>query len=44
MAEATDNLILEHLRAIRGNLDLLRDDVQDLKRRMTSMEAQIAQV
>lgn len=36
MADNTDNLVLEHLRAIRKTVDDTRFDVKDLKRRMAS--------
>jgi hypothetical protein len=37
MAEP-DNIVLEHLRHIRGVLDAVRDDMADLKSRMTTLE------
>jgi hypothetical protein len=36
--------VLEHLRYIRAAVDGLREDAQDLKRRMTSLEMQVAQL
>ncbi len=38
MADDTDNLVLEHLRYIRGRLDTVYNDVRDLKMRMTNLE------
>lgn len=34
----TENLVLEHLRHIRGKVDRIADDVKDLKVRMTHLE------
>ena len=38
MTDNTENLVLEHLRHIRGRVDQISDDVTDLKHRMTSLE------
>jgi hypothetical protein len=38
MSEGMDNLLLEHLRHIRGRVNQIADDVTDLKLRMTSVE------
>lgn len=38
MSENVENLLLEHLRHIRGRVDQIADDVTDLKHRMTSLE------
>jgi hypothetical protein len=35
MTDETANLILEHLRALRGGLDILRVDVRDIKVRLS---------
>ncbi len=40
MTEA-ENLVLEHLRYLRA-MDGLREDMSEVKRRMTSLESQIA--
>ncbi len=40
----TDNIILEHLRHIRGKVDKMGDDITDLKQRMTSLEVVMASV
>jgi predicted nuclease with TOPRIM domain len=44
MAEEPINLVLEHLRALRGDVTLLREDMQDVKRRLTSLEVAVAQI
>jgi predicted nuclease with TOPRIM domain len=41
MAE-TDNIILEHLRHIRGAVDGLRDDMREVKSRLGILENQYA--
>ena len=38
MSENVDNIILEHLRHIRGRVDQVADDMSDLKHRMSSLE------
>lgn len=38
MSESIDNLVLEHLRAIRADLGLLKDDVREVKFRLTALE------
>jgi hypothetical protein len=42
MPEAFDNLILEHLRAVRADISALRDDNKEIKSRLISLEAAIA--
>ena len=44
MADDISNLVLEHLRYIRGRVDSLLEDMQDVKRRLTSLESQAAQL
>ncbi len=39
MATQTDNLILEHLRHIRGRVDQIADDMLDLKHRLSGLES-----
>ncbi len=34
-----ENLVLEHLRHIRGRVDQIADDVGDLKQRMSGLES-----
>ncbi len=43
MAE-TDNIVLEHLRHIRGTVDVLRDDMREVKQRIGALETEVAQV
>jgi outer membrane murein-binding lipoprotein Lpp len=38
MTAEPENLVLEHLRHIRGRVDQIADDVVDLKLRMSSLE------
>jgi predicted nucleic acid-binding Zn-ribbon protein len=38
----TDNLILEHLRAIRGNVERLVEDMREVKGRLGILESQYA--
>ena len=42
MADHVENLILEHLRAIRADIGGLKDDVREIKQRFSSLEAAIA--
>jgi predicted nucleic acid-binding Zn-ribbon protein len=44
MAETPENPILDHLRALRSDMSGLREDVRDIKRRMTSLEMAVSQV
>ena len=37
-----DNIVIEHLRAIRGDLQLVRDDLRELKTRIGHLEEQTA--
>ena len=39
---STDNIILEHLRAIRTNVDRLVDDMHEVKQRLGFLENQYA--
>ncbi|HUI22630.1 MAG TPA: hypothetical protein VLZ74_16545 [Methylocella sp.] len=41
MAE-TENLVPEHLRHIRADMDALRFDMADIKHRMTTLEVSVA--
>ena len=38
MTDNVENLILEHLKHIRGKIDVISLDVSDLKSRMSSLE------
>ena len=37
--ENVENIILEHLRAMRGDITEIKDDVRELKGRMANLEA-----
>lgn len=39
---STENLVLEHLRAIRGSIDGLKDDMLEVKGRLGLIEQQYA--
>ena len=39
MTESVENLIIEHLRHIRGRVDRIAEDMGDLKHRMSSLES-----
>jgi uncharacterized protein (UPF0335 family) len=39
MTENVENLIVEHLRHIRGRVDRIAEDMGDLKHRMSSLES-----
>ena len=38
MTDNVENLILEHLRAIRNDIGGIKDDVREIKQRLTSLE------
>ena len=42
MATEVENLVLEHLRAIRGDLTTVKEDVRNIKVRLTSLEENTA--
>jgi chromosome segregation ATPase len=42
MADSVENLVLEHLRHIRGCVDKLSDDMDDLKLRAGSLEEHVS--
>ena len=42
MTQATDNIVLEHLRALRGDLGDVKNDMRDVKARLASIESYIA--
>jgi len=44
MSEATENLLLEHLRHIRGRVDLIADDMKEVKLRLSSLESSLSLV
>ncbi len=39
---STDNLVLEHLRAIRGTMERIADDIAEIKGRLGVLEQQYA--
>ena len=39
MTDAVDNVIIEHLRHIRGRVDRIAEDMSDVKSRMSSRES-----
>lgn len=39
MADSIENLILEHLRAIRADIGGIKEDVREIKQRLTSLES-----
>ena len=41
MSGSPDNLVLDLLRAMRSDIGALRDDMRDVKHRLTSLEQQI---
>jgi len=44
MTEATDNLVLEHLRAIRADISNLNSGMRDVRSRLSSIESYIATI
>ncbi len=42
MTDNVENLILEHLRAIRADIGGIKDDVREIKQRLTTLEAAVA--
>lgn len=42
MSDNTDNLVLEHLRAIRSDLAAVRDDTREIKTRLAIVESGVA--
>lgn len=42
MADNIENLILEHLRAIRTDIGGIKEDVREIKQRITSLESAVA--
>jgi chromosome segregation ATPase len=43
MAEV-ENLVLDHLRHIRGQLDRMENDIREIKGRLGRLEADLAQI
>ena len=44
MTESVENLVIEHLRHIRGRVDQIADDMSDLKQRMSGLETSMVLV
>lgn len=44
MTDNVESVILEHLRHMRGKIDGIADDMDDLKARMTSLESSMVGV
>jgi len=42
MADQTDNLVLEHLRALRAGQGRIEDEIKEVKHRLISVESGIA--
>lgn len=42
MADQTDSLVLEHLRALRAGQERIEDEIREMKHRLTSVESGIA--
>lgn len=42
MTDNTESLILEHLRAIRGKIDVMADDIGNIKMRLSAVESHVA--
>ncbi len=44
MTDETTNIVLEHLRHIRSQIDVLRSDMSDVKLRLTVIDGHVASV
>lgn len=44
MSENSQNLVLEHLRHIRGRVDLIADDMKEVKLRLSSLDNSLSLV
>ena len=44
MSDNIENIVLEHLRHIRGRVDQIADDMTDVKHRMSSLELAMVSV
>ena len=42
MVDNVENLILEHLRAMRADISTIKDDMREVKQRLTSLEVSVA--
>lgn len=44
MSDDNENLVLEHLRHIRGRVDLIAEDMKEVKHRLSSLESSLSLV
>jgi tetrahydromethanopterin S-methyltransferase subunit G len=44
MTDNTENLVFEHLRHIRGRVDLIADDMKEAKLRLSTLESSLSLV
>lgn len=44
MSDNSENLVLEHLRHIQGRVDLMADDMKEVKLRLSSIESSLSLV
>lgn len=44
MSDDNENLVLEHLRHIRGRVDLIADDMKEVKHRLSSLKSSLSLV
>ncbi|MBK1693685.1 hypothetical protein CKO09_02865 [Chromatium weissei] len=44
MTDNVENLVLELLRAMRGDIALVRDDIREIKMRMSSLENVVSSI
>lgn len=44
VSDNSENLVLEHLRHIRGRVDLIADDMKEVKLRLSSIESSLSLV
>ncbi|PWG61447.1 hypothetical protein [Sediminicurvatus halobius] len=42
MPDSVENLLLEHLRVIRSDLSAMKEDLREVKQRITSVESGVA--
>ena len=44
MTDNAENLVLEHLRHIRGRVDLIADDMKEVKLKLSTLESSLSLV
>lgn len=44
VTENIENLVLEHLRAMRGDMALMRDDIREIKKRLGGLENMVSSI